>query len=462
MRDLIEMEASVRDPDSRPHFKEAVRAYQAGAYRSAIVETWVAIALDLTDKIRHLAESGDGAAAVEVAELDQAIRDREVAKMQEHERTLVERCRDAYELITQREAAELSRVYEDRNLCAHPAFVYPGEVFSPSAELTRSHLAIAVDCALALPPVSGKQIIDQLKSELDSHSWPQVELTDFIRTQYFAGQRLTTRLNLVKLCVKCALQPPPAAALQNISVSKAAMRYRLVLDAISTLDPELLERATGEVLRSWNHAGRLTDETLIRLVGALGHLPMLWRVVEDPTKARVVAVLRGAPATTLRDERVFSAGYPADPEVRTAYQEALEKLISDTTSLDRLIKVQSLDKSQWVGPALRSLEEASSFREGEARLRAVLDLSQCLQENDLRRLATIIRNNSQIHRASDTPDLLLNLSRETARITNAQAIWRELATGLHEDYMADHDDEDGYYSYSELMREVEAPAENLH
>lgn len=73
MRDLRELEALVRDPDSRPHFKEAVLAYQAGALRAAVVETWVAVAVDLTNKIRYLADTGDGNAVQAVAGLDDAI-----------------------------------------------------------------------------------------------------------------------------------------------------------------------------------------------------------------------------------------------------------------------------------------------------------------------------------------------------------------------------------------------------
>lgn len=59
MRALEDLLNSVRDRQSREHLAEAVRAYNAGALRAAIISTWVAVALDLTGKIRELSELGE-------------------------------------------------------------------------------------------------------------------------------------------------------------------------------------------------------------------------------------------------------------------------------------------------------------------------------------------------------------------------------------------------------------------
>lgn len=59
VEDLI---TTVRDQRSREQLMDAVRAYQSGALRACVVSTWVAVALDLTAKIRELADGGDGAA----------------------------------------------------------------------------------------------------------------------------------------------------------------------------------------------------------------------------------------------------------------------------------------------------------------------------------------------------------------------------------------------------------------
>jgi hypothetical protein len=99
MRDLADLGAQVRDPDSRPHFDEAVRAFQAGALRAAVVEVWVAVSLDLTNKIRHLAETGDGVAASAIKALDAAVASRDVPAMQAFERTILDECEQTFELM---------------------------------------------------------------------------------------------------------------------------------------------------------------------------------------------------------------------------------------------------------------------------------------------------------------------------------------------------------------------------
>ena len=51
-----------RSEQSKEYVSEAVLCYRSGAYRAAIVGTWIAVVFDLMDKIRELALSGDGAA----------------------------------------------------------------------------------------------------------------------------------------------------------------------------------------------------------------------------------------------------------------------------------------------------------------------------------------------------------------------------------------------------------------
>ena len=62
MRALEDLLNDVRDRESRRYLEEAIRAYNVGAFRAAIVATWVTVAFDLIAKIRQLAVGGDAAA----------------------------------------------------------------------------------------------------------------------------------------------------------------------------------------------------------------------------------------------------------------------------------------------------------------------------------------------------------------------------------------------------------------
>jgi hypothetical protein len=59
LTDLDELAQATRDPVSRAYVQEAIDAYRAGAYRTTIVAVWIAVIVDIIDKLRELALSGD-------------------------------------------------------------------------------------------------------------------------------------------------------------------------------------------------------------------------------------------------------------------------------------------------------------------------------------------------------------------------------------------------------------------
>lgn len=60
LKDLEQLQHEVIDLRTRLLVKEVVKAYEAGALRAATVSLWIAVVADLTNKIRYLADSGDG------------------------------------------------------------------------------------------------------------------------------------------------------------------------------------------------------------------------------------------------------------------------------------------------------------------------------------------------------------------------------------------------------------------
>lgn len=62
LADLDTLVLKCRAERSRDYVSESIRCYKAGAYRSTIVNVWIAIVFDLVDKIRDLALAGDAKA----------------------------------------------------------------------------------------------------------------------------------------------------------------------------------------------------------------------------------------------------------------------------------------------------------------------------------------------------------------------------------------------------------------
>lgn len=130
MHALEDLYNEVRDPATKPRVPEAIDAYNAGAFRSAIISTWVAVSLDLVAKIRELADQGDSAAVAWRDTLDAAITASNKQQLQKIEADLLDDAKTQFSFINEREHIELSRLLDDRHVCAHPALVDVNKVLA--------------------------------------------------------------------------------------------------------------------------------------------------------------------------------------------------------------------------------------------------------------------------------------------------------------------------------------------
>ena len=121
LSDLDELVLKCRDQKAKSYIREAVACYKAGAFRSAIVSTWIAVSFDILDKLKELSLAGDKEAERQIESFDKARRIGDVANSLKFEREILAICRDKLELISPVEFIDLDRLQEDRNRCAHPS-----------------------------------------------------------------------------------------------------------------------------------------------------------------------------------------------------------------------------------------------------------------------------------------------------------------------------------------------------
>lgn len=433
---------SIGDEESRRLFDEAVRSYSAGARRAATVSAWIAVAFDLIRKIRFLADLGDAPAEAFVQQLDKAVESRDVRSMQRLENELAEKSFKEFQLINSREYEVLQRLYNDRNLAAHPAFVSDGSMFEPSAEAVRAHLADAVDAVLAHPPVAGKRKIDQFIADTQSDSWPIGKLDEYVRSEYLSHTRVSVQRNIMKIAVKSSLTPPQG---DNVVAGRCVDFCRAAMD----IAPVLMGETLRTILRSREASGGMDDPTLLRMVGAFGAMEVTWDIVSPTTRLRVVSLLRSSSADALLEHRAFASGSPHNEEVRIEYMNALKRL--DEDSLELLTR-KPYPKNQFVQRSIELLRDSLSFRSAEIRMRRVLRLADDLALDDLQEVAQAVCTNDQLRLASDMPELLRNLARETDGISGARQVWADMGATLHSKWVAHHPGEpDGYYSYAFLL-----------
>ncbi len=168
-----------RTVDARVQIGEAVKCYETGAYRSAIVMAYVAVCYDLIDKLRALEATGDGKAKKLLADLskyqEQIVsgNDQALGSLLKFERELIEKFRDDFEFFGVNEYDEMVRLRSDRNRCAHPTFFKSERPYKPSAELARLHIRNSIAYVLSQEPKQGKAAIDQFENAILSTYFPE-------------------------------------------------------------------------------------------------------------------------------------------------------------------------------------------------------------------------------------------------------------------------------------------------
>lgn len=439
MRSIEDLTDAIRSRTSRDQFREAMQAYSAGANRAATILLWTSVMQDLTDKLRVLADAGDASAAVAISTVDAARSGEDVRAMQNFENGLLDRARVEFEFLTAREAEELRRLGDDRNMCAHPSFHGDAEEpFEITAEQVRAYARLVVEAVLSQPPIVGKALVERFIADAKSNSWPDEALTDFLRTRYFDRARSGVMRNIAEVAVKAAIRPPDGD-------NQVAGRCVATIQAATEINETLVLEAIAAVLTKWRD--HMSDTDLLRAIGAIGAFKRTWEVLGGENLARVKTLLGNAAAETLIDERAFASGAPAEPTLLATYGSAIDRLSSE--QLEMMTR-KPYPKDQWVHRVLEVVRTVGSWRGGERAMRMVIQVADGMTLEDVHTVAAEFVRNDQIHHAGDVPQLLERLVDRTTRISGARQVWCDALDtyDAKRDPVPDPDGED-WYSYSE-------------
>jgi hypothetical protein len=421
MRAVEDLVNAVRDRESRRYLEEAVSAYQVGAFRSAIVATWIAVAFDLIGKIRQLDDSGDGAAADFIRGLENAINGGNAVQLQKIERDLLKVSHEKFEFIDNRELVDLDRLRDDRHICAHPAFVRPSEIFVPTPELVRAHLATAADAVLSKGPAPGKRAMQRFQAEIIQVSFPESldELAPYLRERYFEPGKSALRRGLAELIVKGCLAA--AAPDGNGLDPRIVRRSALSAHALERIQPALLSDALSAVVTKREEGPGLSVDELLCFTGNLGDMSLAWHALVGEAKEIV-------------DRRLAEL---------------------DSGQLAEVIG-QSPDQ-RYVQAAIDALREAPGHPEAVRRMQhLVLPLSPGMTAAQVRDVLAVFQDNTQVRMALEMPPMLVTFLEQTEGVfADCYEDWYELVDWLGG--TAPHRDQRNYYAYPELRERVHAP-----
>lgn len=396
--DLDELISQCPDPRSREYIRESVQCYKAGAYRSAVVSCWIAVAFDLVDKIREIAASGDAMAQQTISTFDQARRDGNVGAALAFEKDVLTVARDKFEFISHIEYIDLKRLVDDRNRCAHPSLVSDTEVFAASPELARLHIVNAVRYVLSHPAAQGKRALDRLCVELDSNFFPtkRKDLVVFLRAGPLARPRESLLRNYLSILLKRLLKDADVTFERKSKTANA-------LFAIAEMHPEPWKRHVRDLLAEQIPALQ-DDAQLAKAADFIGTTSgaELWEYVGEAGRVRLTTFVENLPADFMEGlaDLLKAEALPLYAAALLRAKRATAAELFDTPWFDTPTPV--IDRLLLLYQNVHSFASANEFA---GRLRfSLIDSEQPQKHFD--RLVQIAVNNDQVRRSNQFPILL--------------------------------------------------------
>ena len=433
--DIDALALSVRDAESRRLVNEAITAYRGGALRSALISTWMAVAYDIVAKARELAAQGEAAPKEFVDRLDNAIKNNDKGKLQKFESELLTKANRDFQLLAPHEYTALSRLQQDRHLCAHPAFVVEDELYQPSPELVRAHILHALQHLLVHAPLQGKSAIARFDADLLSSSFPATpdEIGAFLRTRYLDRAKDVLVVNLLKVIISA-----PFGAEHAKYVSKTRV-LALTLREIAKAKTEIYDSMMPNIVA--NKLEDVADDVLLSICPFLESDLRIWDWLKEPERTRIRRLLEIADIEALKTCAAFGA-FAIGPLV--------EVLLERFDSFDDNVQISIIaehPRKEFVGRGLEIYAQAVSWREAEYLGRSViLRLATFLSAKDLETLLKAASENRQIWAANDTPNILeQRFDLTTSVLSDSRPHWQAFVEELT--HRIGGDASDYYYPY---------------
>jgi hypothetical protein len=439
LADLDELLRSVRSASSATYLEEAIRSYQNRAYRAAIISTWVAVTYDLIGKIREMASMGDAAAIAFITQLDSAVSNANISKLQEIENKLLDSARSDFQLISDYEHTDLLRLREDRHKCAHPSFGSEFQLYSPEAELVRAHIVHAVKHLLAQAPVQGKSALARIKNDLMQPSFPTAQdaAIRFIEQRYLKRARPSLVDSLVTVLLKVVLlQSEPDLVGREAAVINT-------LAAVRHCFREVYESKMKELIPRYTDT--LTDselERLFRLVEADAHC---WQWLPEPTRMRLESIALSS-VRNLKDRADIRAMWGI-PEL----QKQILAVFDELDAGQKVSVITAVPGPHFADDGVQLYATSGNYRTAEVRgHRVLLPLAKYLSKDQITTVLRAVSQNAQIRFADESPAILAAFFDLTEEVREDLAEeWQGLMRALQEGC-----EPDDHYAYPGLRRKM--------
>lgn len=426
LNDLDELFEKVRNSTSKFYIKEAILSYKSGAYRAAIISTWIAVCTDIIEKIKELALSGDSYAKLEEEKIKK-IHVTDINGMLQYERNILEVASEKLELISHIEKIQLERLKEDRNICAHPLFSKDGYQFNPTPEATRTHITHSILFLLQNIPIRGKFIIERIMELILEPSFPIDEHKAFTllsSDQYLGKTKESNLRNLVIIILKRILLT------RDRITSDMFFKFNSSLSAIERINLTEFSRTIKDKLNEI--LAKSSNNELRRILILISLKPSLLKNIDESNRVRIESLISNLTVKEIRIYRILHIQIE-DKELNKTIVEKIDSL--DDTELEELTNtVTSPFLLQYI---IKQYIESSSFSEayriGSTLILPHADFFDSKTLNDtLMGIKNCTRYTiNQILNANGTDEVLSDLFKKTKnQISDYKSIWLTFWNGI--------------------------------
>ncbi|HOG48955.1 MAG TPA: hypothetical protein PKY10_00040 [Lentisphaeria bacterium] len=424
--DLDELVLRCRDEKAREYIREAVACYKAGAFRSAIVATWIAVVFDFLHKLGELELTGDKNAEQHLNKF-KAIVAGGKGKLKEaldFEREILNIAANEFELLTPNEQLDLERLQEDRNRCAHPSMQALDTIYEPTAELARAHIRNAVDILLAREPVQGKAAFERICSEVKSDYFP---ITTAEAVEHFRnGPLVRARDSLIRSLVLGFIK---AFVLDDTIKYPENRRLAAALGAVIELHRARTERVLQDELPKM--LSSIPDERFVYIIYLAGFCPLVWETAGDNVRSKAKRYLE---SDNLTEKELLWAVIGALHITDLEDAATTNALRLDNERLSKLLhKGELLPKFRCLVPRLiANAHHVSSYRGAEKYFEMlILPIAPILTPDELHQILEAVVGNGQAYDAGGMPEILGQLFDQTESIRDAcKPHWQDFCDKL--------------------------------
>ena len=441
LTDIDSLVLAVRDNESKKLIAESISAYRGGALRSAIVSTWIAVTYDIIGKARELSHLGDNASTALIDDLDDAIRNNNQNKKQKIENSLLATALESLQILAAHEHEGLVRLQNDRNLCAHPAFVETDELYQPTPELVRTHITHALKHLLINPPLQGKSAMAHVHTDLLRDSFPldHESIKKFILTKYLNRANDSMIKNLITSLLSAPFGVESAKYIDKRNL------LALTLHIIAEAKPGIYEEtAKNYISRKFED---IDDKLLLSISAFIKLDTRVWEWLQESTRIRFIRLFTNADYKTLEDHSAFDACTIA----------ALDGILVDKFKLakpDEMIRIISQKpRREFTDRAIVIFNQSSDFRTAEQRgYGLIVPLASFMNDDQLKSMLTSASKNLQIYAAAKMPEIFVSVfDSSQSDLCDKLKHWQDFCKEMGRIY-----EEDSYYTYPKLREKLEA------